>query len=134
MDFTKTNTESTTENEYSWSTPLATTEKKFILLPKGYYKFNVLSYRKDEYKNSTFSCPTVNIRLLIHNSFGEVVINHKIFLSEGSAPKISAFFASIGMSNLDWEQIVGKEGTCRLGQKKLDYKTINIVEHFSEKE
>lgn len=68
------------------------------------------------------------------NSWGKVVINHRFFLSEGSTPKISEFFASIGVCDLDWNQIVGKEGTCRLGQKKLDYKTINTIEHFTEKE
>jgi len=130
MKNTKINTETTTENKYPLNTSPVPTEDTFHLLPKGYYSFKVWDYDEGEVRD----CPCMIVKLYINNKYGKVIINHYIFLSEGSEHKVNEFFASIGMKNWDWDQIVGKEGVCRLVKKKLKYKTINSVEHFTEKE
>ena len=131
MKNTKINTETTTENKYPLNTSPVPTEDTFHLLPKGYYSFEVWDCKKEDEDTDS---PYMLVKLFIFNKYGEVIINHRIYLTAGSEYKINEFFASIGMNNWDWGQAKGKVGACRLIQEKLDIKTINKVEHFTEKE
>lgn len=120
--------------DLGWESPLIK-PKAFTLLSEGHYRFRVVHFEKDYYEDDFTSCPVANLRLEIYNTYGNVVINHKMFLSESSVQMISDFFASIGMTPEEdappaWDEIVGKEGGCHIIKKNLSFKTINAVDRF----
>lgn len=128
------NAHESANKELGWDSPLVKT-KEFTLLSEGHYRFKVVHFEKDFYEDDSTSCPVANLRLEIDNEHGNVVINQKLFLTEGNIQMISDFFASIGMTPEEdappaWDEIVGKEGGCHIIQKKLDFKTINSVDKF----
>ena len=91
------NARKSTDSVMGWESPLAKTEE-FILLSEGHYRFKVVHFEKDFYEDDSTSCPVANLRLEIDNEHGNVVINQKLFLTEGNIQMISDFFASIGMT------------------------------------
>lgn len=120
--------------EMGWDSPLVK-PKEFTLLSEGHYRFKVVNFEKDYYEDDSTSCPVANLRLEIDNTYGNVVINHKMFLSESSVQMISDFFASIGMTPEEdappaWDKIVGAQGGCHIIRKSLSFKTINAVDRF----
>ena len=65
---------------------------------------------------------------------GDVVINHIIFINEYNNKEIHSFFSSVGLAEdrdyvTNWD-VEGKTGGCYLVQKKLDFKTVNAIDHF----
>ena len=114
-----------------------TAEKNFTLLRNGYYPFKVLICKPSllpGYEDDT-PRPVVSVRFEILNDSGNVVINHTFFINSSSAQMIHEFFASIGLAEEGeyvprWDEVVGCTGGCYLGKRKLDYKTINVIERF----
>jgi hypothetical protein len=111
-------------------------ENDFHLLPDGYYKFKVVNCKRD-YLPETATKPVrpiIRLRLEIENEEGDVAINHIIFINEYNNKEIHSFFSSVGLAEdrdyvTNWD-VEGKTGGCYLVQKKLDFKTVNAIDHF----
>ena len=110
----------------------STEETEFFLLPPGYYEFETIGFnyseRNNSYTGGTYLC--IELRLKIFHKDGDIVINCP--MPAGSRLANSYFNAidfPIGMEPSS-SNTVGTRAGCRLAQKKVTVKTINVVEKF----
>lgn len=112
-------------------------ENEFYNLENAYYKFKVVRCVCEVLSATAKRAaqPIARIRLEIENDEANVVINHVLFLNEYNNKEIFDFFSSIGLAQNgefvpQWDKVVGRTGGCYLVQKKLDFKTVNVIDHF----
>ena len=112
-------------------------ENEFHSLDNGYYKFKVVRCVCEVLSATTKRAAQsiARLRLEIENEEANVVINHVLFLNKYNNKEIYDFFSSIGLAQNDgfipqWEKVVGRTGGCYLVKKKLDFKTVNVIDRF----
>lgn len=117
--------------------PTIKRKNDFNLIRGGYYEFKVLNCACEMLSATATrsSSPVARLRLEIINDEANVVINHILFINSYNSKEIYEFFSSIGLAVDDefipqWDKVVGRSGGCYLIQKKLDFKTVNAIDHF----
>ena len=132
------NNQNSAPAEESWGN-IELKKRKFTLLKEGYYRFKVVKLTKSTCNIQGIDYPAADLLLEIENDQGDVMINYRLVLCKRTLSTIADFFASLGLlpegsTPPPWDDIVGKEGGCRLIQKKGDFKTINVVDKFVSKD
>ncbi len=117
--------------------PIIKPENDFHSLDNAYYKFKVVRCVCEVLSATAKRAaqPIARLRLEIENDDANVVINHVLFLNRNNNKELFDFFSAIGLAQNDgfipqWDKVVGRTGGCYLVKKKLDFKTVNVIDHF----
>lgn len=132
------NNQNSAPAEESWGN-IELKKREFTLLKEDYYRFKVVKFTKSTCIIQGIEYRAADLLLEIENDQGDVMINHRLVLSKWALSTIADFFSSIGLMPEEgtpppWDEIVGKEGGCRLIQKEGKLKTINVVDKFVSKD
>jgi len=111
----------------------------FVDLPPGNYRFTVVKFERGRYEGGTkmCACPMAIITLDVDAAeLGTVKHIHKLYLNKKCEGLLCAFFAGVGLRKhgdplvLAWNQLVGRQGVCKMGQRKHEEKTYNDIKGF----
>ncbi len=117
-------------------------EPEFILLTPGVYDFTVTGFERGHFDGSEKmdACSMAKLTLRCSNGIQETTVFTNLFLSSAVAFKLSKFAKSIGdMSaenttgqkfHVDWNNIIGKRGKCRIKTRVYNGKDYNEVDDF----
>lgn len=117
-------------------------EPEFILLTPGIYDFTVTGFERGHFDGSEKmdACSMAKLTLRCTNGVQETTVFTNLFLSSAVAFKLSKFAKSIGdmpagsttgqKFHVDWNNIIGKSGKCRIKTRVYNGKDYNEVDDF----
>lgn len=117
-------------------------EPEFILLTPGIYDFTVTGFERGHFDGSEKmdACSMAELTLRCTNGVQETTVFTNLFLSSAVAFKLSKFAKSIGdmpaestagqKFHVDWNNIIGKSGKCRIKTRVYNGKDYNEVDDF----
>lgn len=117
-------------------------EPEFILLTPGIYDFTVTGFERGHFDGSDKmdACSMAKLTLRCTNGVQETTVFTNLFLSSAVAFKLSKFAKSIGdmpagdskgqKFHVDWNNIIGKSGKCRIKTRVYNGKDYNEVDDF----
>ena len=117
-------------------------EPEFILLTPGIYDFTVTGFERGHFDGSEKmdACSMAKLTLRCSNGVQETTVFTNLFLSSAVAFKLSKFAKSIGdmpagstsgqKFHVDWNNIIGKSGKCKIKTRVYNGKDYNEVDDF----
>lgn len=117
-------------------------EPEFILLTPGVYDFTITGFERGHFDGSEKmdACSMAKLTLNCTNGVQETTVFTNLFLSSAVAFKLSKFAKSIGdmpagdskgqKFHVDWNNIIGKSGKCRIKTRVYNGKDYNEVDDF----
>lgn len=117
-------------------------EPEFVLLTPGIYDFTVTGFERGHFDGSEKidACSMAKLTLRCSNGIQETTVFTNLFLSSTVAFKLSKFAKSIGdmpagdskgqKFHVDWNNIIGKSGKCRIKTRVYNGKDYNEVDDF----
>lgn len=117
-------------------------EPEFILLTPGIYDFTVTGFERGHFDGSDKmdACSMAKLTLRCSNGVQETTVFTNLFLSSAVAFKLSKFAKSIGdmpavsttgqKFHVDWNNIIGKSGKCRIKTRVYNGRDYNEVDDF----
>lgn len=117
-------------------------EPEFILLTPGIYDFTITGFERGHFDGSEKmdACSMAKLTLRCSNGVQETTVFTNLFLSSAVAFKLSKFARSIGdmpagstsgqKFHVDWNNIIGKRGKCRIKTRVYNGKNYNEVDDF----
>ena len=117
-------------------------EPEFVLLTPGIYDFTVTGFERGHFDGSEKmdACSMAKLTLRCSNGIQETTVFTNLFLSSTVAFKLSKFAKSIGdmpaddskgqKFHIDWNNIIGKSGKCRIKTRVYNGKDYNEVDDF----
>ena len=117
-------------------------EPEFVLLTPGIYDFTVTGFERGHFDGSEKmdACSMAKLTLRCSNGVQETTVFTNLFLSSAVAFKLSKFAKSIGdmpagstsgqKFHVDWNNIIGKHGKCRIKTRVYNGKDYNDVDDF----
>lgn len=117
-------------------------EPEFVLLTPGIYDFTVTGFERGHFDGSEKmdACSMAKLTLRCSNGVQETTVFTNLFLSSAVAFKLSKFAKSIGdmpagsttgqKFHVDWNNIIGKSGKCRIKTRVYNGKDYNEVDDF----
>ena len=117
-------------------------EPEFVLLTPGIYDFTVTGFERGHFDGSEKmdACSMAKLTLKCSNGVQETTVFTNLFLSSAVAFKLSKFAKSIGdmpagstsgqKFHVDWNNIIGKRGKCRIKTRVYNGKDYNEVDDF----
>lgn len=117
-------------------------EPEFVLLTPGVYDFTVTGFERGHFDGSEKmdACSMAKLTLRCSNGVQETTVFTNLFLSSAVAFKLSKFAKSIGdmpagsttgqKFHVDWNNIIGKSGKCRIKTRVYNGKDYNEVDDF----
>ena len=117
-------------------------EPEFVLLTPGVYDFTITGFERGHFDGSEKmdACSMAKLTLRCSNGVQETTVFTNLFLSSAVAFKLSKFAKSIGdmpagstsgqKFHVDWNNIIGKSGKCRIKTRVYKGKDYNEVDDF----
>ena len=117
-------------------------EPEFVLLTPGIYDFTITGFERGHFNGSEKmdACSMAKLTLKCSNGVQETTVFTNLFLSSAVAFKLSKFAKSIGdmpagsttgqKFHVDWNNIIGKSGKCRIKTRVYSGKDYNEVDDF----
>lgn len=117
-------------------------EPEFVLLTPGIYDFTITGFERGHFDGSEKmdACSMAKLTLRCSNGVQETDVFTNLFLSSAVAFKLSKFAKSIGdmpagdskgqKFHVDWNNIIGKSGKCRIKTRVYNGKDYNEVDEF----
>lgn len=117
-------------------------EPEFILLTPGVYDFTITGFERGHFDGSEKmdACSMAKLTLRCTNGIQETTVFTNLFLSSAVAFKLSKFAKSIGdmpagsttgqKFHVDWNNIIGKSGKCKIKTRVYNGKDYNEVDDF----
>lgn len=117
-------------------------EPEFVLLTPGVYDFTITGFERGHFDGSEKmdACSMAKLTLRCSNGVQETTVFTNLFLSSAVAFKLSKFAKSIGdmpaestagqKFHVDWNNIIGKHGKCRIKTRVYNGKDYNEVDDF----
>lgn len=117
-------------------------EPEFVLLTPGIYDFTITGFERGHFDGSEKmdACSMAKLTLRCTNGVQETTVFTNLFLSSAVAFKLSKFAKSIGdmpagstsgqKFHVDWNNIIGKSGKCRIKTRVYNGKDYNEVDDF----
>ena len=117
-------------------------EPEFILLTPGVYDFTITGFERGHFDGSEKmdACSMAKLTLRCSNGVQETTVFTNLFLSSAVAFKLSKFAKAIGdmpagstsgqKFHVDWNNIIGKSGKCRIKTRVYNGKDYNEVDDF----
>lgn len=117
-------------------------EPEFILLTPGVYDFTITGFERGHFDGSEKmdACSMAKLTLRCSNGIQETTVFTNLFLSSAVAFKLSKFAKAIGdmpagstsgqKFHVDWNNIIGKHGKCRIKTRVYNGKDYNEVDDF----
>lgn len=117
-------------------------EPEFILLTPGVYDFTITGFERGHFDGSEKmdACSMAKLTLKCTNGIQETTVFTNLFLSSTVAFKLSKFAKSIGdmpagstsgqKFHVDWNNIIGKHGKCKIKTRVYNGKDYNEVDDF----
>lgn len=117
-------------------------EPEFILLTPGIYDFTVTGFERGHFDGSEKmdACSMAKLTLRCSNGVQETTVFTNLFLSSAVAFKLSKFAKSIGdmpagstsgqKFHVDWNNIIGKRGKCKIKTRVYNGRDYNEVDDF----
>lgn len=117
-------------------------EPEFVLLTPGVYDFTITGFERGHFDGSEKmdACSMAKLTLKCSNGVQETTVFTNLFLSSAVAFKLSKFAKSIGdmpagstsgqKFHVDWNNIIGKSGKCRIKTRVYNGKDYNEVDDF----
>ena len=117
-------------------------EPEFVLLTPGVYDFTITGFERGHFDGSEKmdACSMAKLTLRCSNGVQETTVFTNLFLSSAVAFKLSKFAKSIGdmpagsttgqKFHVDWNNIIGKSGKCRIKTRVYNGKDYNEVDDF----
>lgn len=117
-------------------------EPEFVLLTPGIYDFTVTGFERGHFDGSEKmdACSMAKLTLRCTNGVQETTVFTNLFLSSAVAFKLSKFAKAIGdmpagsttgqKFHVDWNNIIGKHGKCRIKTRVYNGKDYNEVDDF----
>lgn len=117
-------------------------EPEFVLLTPGVYDFTITGFERGHFDGSEKmdACSMAKLTLRCSNGVQETTVFTNLFLSSAVAFKLSKFAKSIGdmpagstsgqKFHVDWNNIIGKHGKCRIKTRVYNGKDYNDVDDF----
>jgi len=117
-------------------------EPEFVLLTPGIYDFTITGFERGHFDGSEKmdACSMAKLTLRCTNGIQETTVFTNLFLSSAVAFKLSKFAKSIGdmpagstsgqKFHVDWNNIIGKSGKCRIKTRVYNGKDYNEVDDF----
>lgn len=117
-------------------------EPEFVLLTPGVYDFTITGFERGHFDGSEKmdACSMAKLTLRCTNGVQETTVFTNLFLSSAVAFKLSKFAKSIGdmpagstsgqKFHVDWNNIIGKSGKCRIKTRVYNSKDYNEVDDF----
>ena len=117
-------------------------EPEFVLLTPGVYDFTVTGFERGHFDGSEKmdACSMAKLTLRCSNGIQETTVFTNLFLSSAVAFKLSKFAKSIGdmpagsttgqKFHVDWNNIIGKRGKCKIKTRVYNGKDYNEVDDF----
>lgn len=117
-------------------------EPEFILLTPGIYDFTITGFERGHFDGSEKmdACSMAKLTLRCSNGVQETTVFTNLFLSSAVAFKLSKFAKSIGdmpagsttgqKFHVDWNNIIGKSGKCKIKTRVYNGRDYNEVDDF----
>lgn len=117
-------------------------EPEFVLLTPGVYDFTITGFERGHFDGSEKmdACSMAKLTLRCTNGIQETTVFTNLFLSSAVAFKLSKFAKSIGdmpagstsgqKFHVDWNNIIGKSGKCRIKTRVYNGRDYNEVDDF----
>lgn len=117
-------------------------EPEFILLTPGVYDFTITGFERGHFDGSEKmdACSMAKLTLRCSNGIQETTVFTNLFLSSAVAFKLSKFAKSIGdmpagsttgqKFHVDWNNIIGKRGKCKIKTRVYNGRDYNEVDDF----
>ena len=117
-------------------------KSEFVLLTPGVYDFTITGFERGHFDGSEKmdACSMAKLTLRCSNGIQETTVFTNLFLSSAVAFKLSKFAKSIGdmpagdstgqKFHVDWNNIIGKSGKCRIKTRVYNGKDYNDVDDF----
>ena len=117
-------------------------EPEFVLLTPGIYDFTVTGFERGHFDGSEKmdACSMAKLTLRCTNGIQETTVFTNLFLSSAVAFKLSKFAKAIGdmpvestagqKFHVDWNNIIGKSGKCRIKTRVYNGRDYNDVDDF----
>lgn len=117
-------------------------EPEFVLLTPGVYDFTITGFERGHFDGSEKmdTCSMAKLTLRCSNGVQETTVFTNLFLSSAVAFKLSKFAKSIGdmpagstsgqKFHVDWNNIIGKRGKCKIKTRVYNGKDYNEVDDF----
>ena len=117
-------------------------EPEFVLLTPGVYDFTITGFERGHFDGSEKmdACSMAKLTLKCSNGVQETTVYTNLFLSSAVAFKLSKFAKAIGdmpaestagqKFHVDWNNIIGKSGKCRIKTRVYNGKEYNEVDDF----
>ena len=117
-------------------------EPEFVLLTPGIYDFTITGFERGHFDGSEKmdACSMAKLTLRCSNDVQETTVFTNLFLSSTVAFKLSKFAKSIGdmpagsttgqKFHVDWNNIIGKRGKCKIKTRVYNGKDYNEVDDF----
>ena len=117
-------------------------EPEFVLLTPGIYDFTITGFERGYFDGSEKmdACSMAKLTLRCSNGVQETTVFTNLFLSSAVAFKLSKFAKSIGdmpagstsgqKFHVNWNNIIGKRGKCKIKTRVYNDKGYNEVDDF----
>lgn len=117
-------------------------EPEFVLLTPGVYDFTITGFERGHFDGSEKmdACSMAKLTLRCSNGVQETTIFTNLFLSSTVAFKLSKFAKAIGdmpaestagqKFHVDWNNIIGKSGKCKIKTRVYNGRDYNEVDDF----
>ena len=117
-------------------------EPEFVLLTPGVYDFTITGFERGHFDGSEKmdACSMAKLTLRCSNGVQKTTVFTNLFLSSAVAFKLSKFAKAIGdmpaestagqKFHVDWNNIIGKSGKCRIKTRVYNGKDYNEVDDF----
>ena len=117
-------------------------EPEFVLLTPGIYDFTITGFERGHFDGSEKmdACSMAKLTLRCTNGIQETTVFTNLFLSSAVAFKLSKFAKAIGdmpaestagqKFHVDWNNIIGKSGKCRIKTRVYNGRDYNEVDDF----
>lgn len=117
-------------------------EPEFVLLTPGVYDFTITGFERGHFDGSEKmdACSMAKLTLKCSNGVQETTVFTNLFLSSAVAFKLSKFAKSIGdmpagdskgqKFHVDWNNIIGKSGKCKIKTRVYNGRGYNEVDDF----
>nr|DAJ34780.1 MAG TPA: Protein of unknown function (DUF669) [Caudoviricetes sp.] len=117
-------------------------EPEFVLLTPGIYDFTITGFERGHFDGSEKmdACSMAKLTLRCTNGVQETTVFTNLFLSSAVAFKLSKFAKSIGdmpagdskgqKFHVDWNNIIGKRGKCKIKTRVYNGRDYNEVDDF----
>lgn len=117
-------------------------EQEFVLLTPGVYDFTITGFERGHFDGSEKmdACSMAKLTLRCSNGVQETNVFTNLFLSSAVAFKLSKFAKAIGdmpagstsgqKFHVDWNNIIGKSGKCKIKTRVYNGRDYNEVDDF----